>query len=103
MVKVAGLGSEGPEFQVLLAAELTPGGVDSACLLSEVSEMSTSVLVEGHSISGTAVLQEMVGVVTCLRLCQNRVVNCSDAEVRRGVGIFFPRAGGVCGQSDEIW
>ena len=32
--------------------------------------MSTSVLVEGHSISGTVVLLEMVGVVTCLRLCQ---------------------------------
>ena len=32
--------------------------------------MSASVLAEGHSISSTAVLQEMVGVVTCLRLCQ---------------------------------
>ena len=32
--------------------------------------MSTSVLVEGHSISCTAVLQEMVGVVTCPKLCQ---------------------------------
>ena len=39
-----------------MAAELTPGGVDSACHPSEVSEMSTSVLVEGHGISGTATL-----------------------------------------------
>ena len=37
-----------------MAAELTPGGVDTACHPSEVSEMSTSALVEGHSISGTA-------------------------------------------------
>ena len=40
----------------LLAAELTPGGVDSACHPSEVGKMSTSVLVEGHNNSGTAVL-----------------------------------------------
>ena len=39
-----------------LAAELTPDGVDSACHPSEVSEMSTSVRVEGHSISSTAKL-----------------------------------------------
>ena len=39
-----------------MAAELTLGGVDSACHPSEVGEMSTSVLVEGHSISGTAAL-----------------------------------------------
>ena len=39
-----------------MAAELTPGGVDSACPPSEVGEMSTSVLVKGHSISGTAML-----------------------------------------------
>ena len=45
-------------------------GVDSACYPSEVGGMSTSLLVEGHSISGTAVLQETVGVVTCPRLCQ---------------------------------
>ena len=37
----------------MLAAELTPGGVDP----SEVDEMSTSVPVERHSISSTAVLQ----------------------------------------------
>jgi len=35
-----------------LAAELTLGGVDSACHPSQVSEMSYSVLVLGHSISG---------------------------------------------------
>uniref|UniRef100_A0A8C4Q371 3-hydroxyisobutyrate dehydrogenase n=1 Tax=Eptatretus burgeri TaxID=7764 RepID=A0A8C4Q371_EPTBU len=33
-------------------------GVDSACHPSKVSEMSTSVLVEGHSIGGTAVPQQ---------------------------------------------
>ena len=53
-----------------MTAELTLGGVNSACHPPEVSNMSTSVLVEGHSISGTAVLQEMVGVVTRPRLCQ---------------------------------
>ena len=52
MVRAAGLASSGPEF----AAELTPGGVDPACHPSEVGKMSTSILVEGHSISGTAML-----------------------------------------------
>ena len=42
----------------MLAAELTPGGVDSACHSSEVGEMSTSVLVEGHSISDIVVTQQ---------------------------------------------
>ena len=47
--------SQGPEFEPLPAVELTPGGVDSACHRSEVSEMSTSVLVIiGPCISGTA-------------------------------------------------
>ena len=32
-----------------VAAELTPGGVDSACHPSEVGEMGTSALLEGHS------------------------------------------------------
>ena len=41
-------------IRALLAAELTPGGVNSACHLFEVGEMSTSTLVEGHIISGTA-------------------------------------------------
>ena len=50
MVKVAGFRSSGLEFELLLAIELTPGGVDSACHLSEVGEMSTSVQV----IEGTA-------------------------------------------------
>ena len=40
----------------MFATELTPDGVDSACHPSEVGEMSTSVLVEGHSISGVATL-----------------------------------------------
>ena len=39
-----------------MANELTPGGVASACHPSEVGKMSTSVLVEGHSISGTSAL-----------------------------------------------
>ena len=29
---------------------------------------------------------------------QNRMAKCSDAEVRRDAGIFFPCAGGVCGK-----
>ena len=44
-----------------MAAELTPGGVELACHPSLVSGMRTNVLVEGHSISGTAaVLQETI-------------------------------------------
>ena len=39
-----------------MAAELAPGGIDSAYHSSEVGEMSTGALVEGHSISGTAAL-----------------------------------------------
>jgi len=53
MVKVVGLGSEDPEFKSCLAVELIPGGVDSACHPSEVSKMSTSLLVS------------CVGMVTC--------------------------------------
>ena len=34
------------------AAEFIPGGVDSACHPSEISEMSTGELAERHSISG---------------------------------------------------
>ena len=41
---MAGLGPKGPEFESLSAVELTPGGVDTTCHPSEVSEMSTSVL-----------------------------------------------------------
>ena len=44
--------------QALFAAELTPGGIDSACHPSEVGEMSTCVLVSGHSISGVVVPQQ---------------------------------------------
>ena len=47
MVRVAGLGSSGLEFEPLLVVELTRGGVDSAYHPSEVGEMSTSVLVIG--------------------------------------------------------
>ena len=42
IVRVVGLGSEGPEFKFCLAVELIPGGVDSACHPSEVSKMSVS-------------------------------------------------------------
>ena len=46
MVRVAGLGSEGPEFKSRSAVELIPGGVDSTCHPSEVGKMSsTSMLV----------------------------------------------------------
>ena len=44
MVRVVGLGSEGPEFKSCLAVELIPGGVDSACHPSEVGKVSTSLL-----------------------------------------------------------
>jgi len=63
MVRVAGLGSLGPEFKLCLtiiyiadivilqsnqylyiAIELIPGEVDSACHPSEVDKMSTSLL-----------------------------------------------------------
>ena len=45
MVRVAGLGSSGPEFKFHLAVELIPGGVNSACHPSEVGKMSASLLV----------------------------------------------------------
>ena len=45
MVRVAGLGSEGPEFKSRSAVELIPGGVNSACHPSEVGKMSASMLV----------------------------------------------------------
>ena len=38
-----------------LAAELTLGGVNSACYPSEIGKMSTSVMVEGQSVSDSAV------------------------------------------------
>ena len=40
-----GLGSSDPEFKSHLDVELIPGGVDSACLPSEVGKMSASLLV----------------------------------------------------------
>ena len=45
MVTVVGFGSEGPEFKSCSAVGLIPGGVNSACHLSEVSKMSASMLV----------------------------------------------------------
>ena len=44
-VRVAGLGSQGPEIKSCSAVGLIPGGVNSACHLSEVSKMSASMLV----------------------------------------------------------
>ena len=52
MARVAGLGSEGPEFKSCLAVELIPGGIDSACHPSKVGKMST----------GTSFLVYCVGV-----------------------------------------
>ena len=57
MVRVVVLGSQGSKFKSCLALELIPGGVDSACHPSEVSKMSTSLLVS------------CVGVATRLGLC----------------------------------
>ena len=45
MLRVAGLGSEGPEFKSHSAVELIPGGVNSACHPSKVGKMSASMLV----------------------------------------------------------
>ena len=45
MVRVAGLGSEDPEFKSPSAVELIPCGVDSASHPSEVGKMSASLLV----------------------------------------------------------
>ena len=47
MVGVVGLVSLDPEFKSHSAVELIPGGVDSACHLSEVGKMSASILVKG--------------------------------------------------------
>ena len=44
MVRVVGFGSQGLEFKSCSAVELIPGGVDSACHLSEVGKMSASML-----------------------------------------------------------
>ena len=38
MAGVVGLGSQGPEFKSCLVVEFIPGGVDSACHLSEVGK-----------------------------------------------------------------
>ena len=45
MVRVVGLGSEDPVSKSHFSVELIPGGVDSACHLSEVSKISASLLV----------------------------------------------------------
>ena len=52
---MSGLRSKGLELESLLAVELTPSGVDSACHPSKVSKMSTSVLV----IEGTASAEQL--------------------------------------------
>ena len=45
VVRLAGMGYQGPEFEHLSAIVLTPGGVDSACHPSEVGKMSASLMV----------------------------------------------------------
>ena len=45
IVRVAGFGSEDPEFKSRSAVELIPGGVNSSCHPSEVGKMSASMLV----------------------------------------------------------
>ena len=45
MVRVAGLGSQDPEFKSCSAVEFIPGGANSACHPSEVGKMSASMLV----------------------------------------------------------
>ena len=45
MVRVAGFGSEGPEFKSRSAVELILGGVNSACHPSDFGKMSDSLLV----------------------------------------------------------
>ena len=51
MVRVVGLGSEGPEFKSPSAIELIPGGVDSACHPTEVGKTSTSLLGRSNHLS----------------------------------------------------
>ena len=45
MVEMVGLDFSDPEFKSHLSVELIPGGVDSACHLSEVGKISASLLV----------------------------------------------------------
>ena len=45
MIRVVGLGSEGPEFKPHSGVESIPGGVNSTCHPSEVGKMSASMLV----------------------------------------------------------
>ena len=63
-----------------MEAELTPGEVDSARHPSEVGEMSSSVLVEGHSISGIAALQEMRATWLLLNDGSGTFVNPSTGQ-----------------------
>ena len=70
MVRVVGLGSEGPEFKSCLAVELIPGGIDSACHPSEVGKMSGSLLVS------------CVGVATRPGLCPIIQETVSAAPMR---------------------
>jgi len=65
-----------------LAADLTPGGVESACHPSEVAEMSTTVLEEEHSINGTTVhFQEMIDTWQ---------TSCHMQEQKRFLSAGFP-------------
>ena len=69
-----------------MAAELKPGGVDSACHPSEVGEMSTAVLVEGRSISGTAALPRNESYPAAkLPYARTDHVHCKDETVSHHV------------------
>ena len=58
VIRMAVLGSEGPEFEQCFLLNKQPGGVDLARHPFEVGEMSTSVAGEGHSISRIVVPQQ---------------------------------------------
>ena len=51
MLRVAGFGSEVPEFKSRSAVELIPRGVNSACHPKEVGKMSATMLVSSVGVA----------------------------------------------------
>ena len=75
MVRVAGLGSQDPEFKSHSAVELIPGGGDSACHPSEVSKMSASLLVSCVGVAtrpGLCLIGECFGSTNALHRVWSR-------------------------------
>ena len=70
--------------------------LDSHGQSCSVQRSKSVVTVEANEDSRAACSDPSRAAILCI------VVNCSDAGVRGGVGIFFMCAGGVGGQSGEF-